>query len=302
MSPLALILVTLSTFTHALWNYLGKKRNPSAAFFEMTLLAATVCLSPILLFYFGKLSSIPLQVWGLLLLTGTFQSVYFIGLAGAYRHGELSIAYPLARALPVLIVTFGSIILKIGTPISTLGYGGIFLVVLGCLFIPIQTFGSIKLRSYLNLYCGLAFIAACGTAGYTLIDNEALRILREIPGSGLNPFEVAILYMVLETAFTAIVLGIYVLASPGDRLVFQQIQSTNWVFAAVTGIIINLTYGLVLAAMAFVTNVSYLAAFRELSIPIGAILGITLQKEPPHRPKIIGVGVVLVGLLLVGLT
>jgi uncharacterized membrane protein len=175
-------------------------------------------------------------------------------------------------------------------------------VVLGCLFIPIQTFGSIKLRSYLNLYCGLAFIAACGTAGYTLIDNEALRILREIPGSGLNPFEVAILYMVLETAFTAIVLGIYVLASPGDRLVFQQIQSTNWVFAAVTGIIINLTYGLVLAAMAFVTNVSYLAAFRELSIPIGAILGITLQKEPPHRPKIIGVGVVLVGLLLVGLT
>jgi uncharacterized membrane protein len=59
---------------------------------------------------------------------------------------------------------------------------------------------------------------------------------------------------------------------------------------------------LVLVAMAYVTNISYLAAFRELSIPIGAFLGITLQKEPAFKPKMLGIGLVLAGLILVGLT
>jgi drug/metabolite transporter (DMT)-like permease len=302
MSPIALLLVTISTISHALWKYMGKKRSPTAAFFEMTLLAATICLSPILLLYIGKIPFIPVQVWGMLLLTGICQSIYFWGLASAYRNGQLSIAYPLARSLPILIVTFISVIFSMGSPISVTGYLGIFLVVLGCLFIPLQSFRSVRLGSYLNLYCGMALVAACGTAVYTLIDNEALQTLRSLPEIGLNPVEMAILYMVLETAITAIVLGFFVLISPAERQLFQEIQSTTWRYAAVTGVIINITYALVLVAMAFVTNVSYVAAFRELSIPIGAILGISLQKEPPYRPKMIGVGIVLAGLLLVGLT
>jgi uncharacterized membrane protein len=43
------------------------------------------------------------------------------------------------------------------------------------------------------------------------------------------------------------------------------------------------------------------AAFRQLSIPIGAVLGLTLQQEPRYLPKIIGIGVVSVGLVLVGI-
>jgi len=289
MSLLALILVTISTFSHAFWNYLGKKRSPSAAFFELTLLAGTVCLSPILLIYFWKIAFIPMQVWELLLLTSVCQSVYFWGLAGAYRNGQLSIAYPLARSLPVLIVTLISVVFSLGTPISLPGYCGVFLVGMGCLFIPQKTIRSIKLSSYLNLSCGLALVAASGTAGYTLIDNESLRILRNLPDLGLNSIEIAIVYMVLETAITAIILGIYVLISRKERELFQQILPTTWRFAAVTGVIINLTYGLVLVAMAYVTNVSYVAAFRELSIPIGAVLGISLQKEPVYRLKIIGI-------------
>lgn len=61
------------------------------------------------------------------------------------------------------------------------------------------------------------------------------------------------------------------------------------------------TYGLVLAAMAYVSNVSYVAAFRQLSIPIGAVLGLTLQNEPRYRPKLLGIGIVSVGLVLVGI-
>ena len=67
-----------------------------------------------------------------------------------------------------------------------------------------------------------------------------------------------------------------------------------------TGVVILTTYGLVLASMAYVTNVSYVAAFRQLSIPIGAVLGFTLQQEPRYLPKLMGIGIVTVGLVLVG--
>jgi uncharacterized membrane protein len=61
------------------------------------------------------------------------------------------------------------------------------------------------------------------------------------------------------------------------------------------------TYGLVLASIAYVTNVSYVAAFRQLSFPIGAMLGFTLQQEPRYLPKVLGIVVVSIGLVLVGI-
>ncbi len=53
--------------------------------------------------------------------------------------------------------------------------------------------------------------------------------------------------------------------------------------------------------MAIVSNVSYVAAFRQLSIPIGAGFGIVLLKEPCHKPRICGVATILIGLIMVGM-
>jgi uncharacterized membrane protein len=53
--------------------------------------------------------------------------------------------------------------------------------------------------------------------------------------------------------------------------------------------------------MAYASNVSYIVAFRQLSIPLGALLGVWVQKEPAGLPKLLGVGVVFGGLILVGL-
>lgn len=84
----------ISTFSHAFWNYLGKGRSPSAAFFLLASSSAAGCLSPVLVYYRHALG-------GLLLLTGLFQGIYFIRLAGAYRFGQLSVAYPLVGLLLV---------------------------------------------------------------------------------------------------------------------------------------------------------------------------------------------------------
>ena len=51
--------------------------------------------------------------------------------------------------------------------------------------------------------------------------------------------------------------------------------------------------------MGFSKNISYVVAFRQLSIPLGAALGILVLKEPARAPKIAGVAVIFVGLMLV---
>lgn len=301
MTPTALILITISTLAHAFWNYLSQKSKPAAGFFELALLGAVVFFLPLLAFYAHALPAIPLSVWGWLLFTGLLQAIYFIGLAGAYRHGQLSIIYPLVRALPVLGITIISLCLGIGARLTPIGGLGIALVVLGCLFTPLPSFHSLNPRHYFNLACALALLAASGTIGYTLVDNEALSILRTTPGLSLTPIEVAFFYLELEMIFTALALGLYILFKPSERAVFGGQFRKRLRTAVSTGIIINTAYGLVLAAMAYVTNISYLSAFRQFSIPIGACLGIWLQKEPAGAPKISGITSILAGLVLITL-
>ena len=50
--------------------------------------------------------------------------------------------------------------------------------------------------------------------------------------------------------------------------------------------------------MGLVTNVSFIQAFRQLSLPIGVALGIVILKEKISLPKIIGVALLLAGLVL----
>ena len=60
-----------------------------------------------------------------------------------------------------------------------------------------------------------------------------------------------------------------------------------------------LGYSLVLIAMSFVKNVSYVVAFRQLSIPIGVILGAVILKERMYPLRVVGTAILFVGLVLV---
>ena len=53
--------------------------------------------------------------------------------------------------------------------------------------------------------------------------------------------------------------------------------------------------------MNYVTNINYVAAFRQLSIPLGAILGMSLLKEPRPPPKLVGVALIFKGLVVVAM-
>jgi drug/metabolite transporter (DMT)-like permease len=205
----------------------------------------------------------------------------------------------LARAVPVLLVAGVSLALGRGDQMAGLGMLGMGLVALGCLILPMPSFRSFQLKQYLTPCCLLALLAAVGTTGYTVIDDLALHQLRSPAGWGLSSVMTAYLYLPLQTGMTSLVLAVYCLLSPGERGRLGELRKGNWRSAALTGIIMMSNYGLVLTAMAFAADVSYISAFRQLSIPIGATLGVVVQGEPRHAPKVAGILVVLLGQILV---
>ncbi len=299
MTATAIVLITLSVFAHAGWNLLGK-RQPAVAYFFLATGASTLILIPLLWYDRTLLAWASPAIWALVGVTGLFQAIYFSGLAGAYRHGDMSLAYPLLRALPVLLITAISFLLGRGDQITPLGLMGILTVAAGCLILPLKSFRAIRLQDYLALCCLLALVAAFGTTGYTLVDDEALRRLRQslfwMPAPPVTLF-----YIALQTTSTSLWLALFTLFLPSERERLSKLWRNGRGQAALTGLVITGAYGLVLASMAYVSNVSYVAAFRQMSIPLGALLGIWLLKESPYRPKIIGVGVVSAGLALVAL-
>ena len=267
----------------------------------MASLASSLLFSPVLFTSWSEFKLIPPVVWGMILITGLVQAVYYIFLAAAYRSGDLSHIYPMARSLPVVFVALISVFLGRGDQVQPLAYLGFVLVTLGCILLPMPKFTELHPRHYWHKWVLFALLAAVCITAYTLIDDQSLRILRSLPASSMTNLTWSLLYVELEAVSITIFMFILILAWRPEREGFLHAQGKDWRTAFIMGFIITATYSLVLLAMAYVSNVSYVIAFRQLSIPIGALLGLLAGREKAGLPKLIGIAIIFLGLLLVSL-
>ncbi|MDP7399022.1 MAG: EamA family transporter [Lentisphaeria bacterium] len=296
----AIILVVISAVLHAGWNLLSKHGHPTASFFLLANLAGAALLLPVLIMSADVLDCFVTGRVGLLLLaTGFFMALYWAALAGAYRAGDMSVAYPLARSSPVIVVAVVTLILGRGDQVSGQCTIGIALVVAGCFLIPLKQFTDFGMRNYLCRICGLALLAAVGTAGYSMLDDEALRILRESPEISYSVVRTTLCYACFEALSASLWLTIFIVCRRDGRASLRRTAGAQKRDTFITGVSVYVTYSIVLIALAFVDNVSYVVAFRQLSIPLGAAFGIVALKEPGHRPKLAGILVMFSGLVLV---
>jgi drug/metabolite transporter (DMT)-like permease len=295
----AILLLLISAGLHASWNLLGKRQNPTTAFMLVANTLGLLILAPIVVISWETLGTFPPGVWGLLAFTGICQAVYYVALAGAYRTGDLSLTYPLIRAIPVLLVAWLSLLLGQGEPPSRLAIAGMVLIVAGCLILPMQRFAQFDLRLFWTGATALALLAALGTVGYSITDDRALRLLRS--GSGLTSenLTVTLIYAVLGGVSASLWGAAFVAMRREDRRQLVQMSRSDVRQAAIVGVFIFVGYSLVLVALALAPNVGYAVAFRQLSIPLGAIVAILVFKEPAFRPRLVGVALVFTGVLLV---
>jgi drug/metabolite transporter (DMT)-like permease len=297
----AILLIALSVLIHVGWNTLTKRQHPSAAFFLLATAFGTLLLAPAAALYAERIPLIPAEAWWTLLATGFCQALYMIGLAAAYRAGDMSVAYPLARSIPPLLVALAALPLGRADRIDPLCVVGIALITVGALLVPRQSFRELRWSDYWTPCCALAVVAAVGTAGYSLLDDHGLRLLRELPQTPFPNLEATLLYATFEGLSTALFLTLWVALQADERADLAALRRTGLWATARTGAGMYVGYALVLGAMAFVSDVSYVVGFRQLSVPLGALAGVYLLGEPGPPAKWTGVTLCFAGLLLVAL-
>ncbi|MDX1755417.1 MAG: EamA family transporter [Marinobacter sp.] len=298
MTLSAVLIVLLSALAHAGWNLFGKKVSPSGAFFWYSTLWSGVLTLPVLIGTADLLAHLDARVWLLVILTGFFQATYLSALAAAYRHGELSVVYPLARSSPLLILLVGTLFLGTAERITTAAVVGIVLIVGGCMVLPMQRFRDFRLANYRNLATLFALIAAASTAGYSLVDDAATAWMRNLLAGLALDAEVALVFVILQawSALAWLTLGLLMQAKEREQL---TVLMGSWRSTMAAGALILGTYALVVWAMAYAEDVSYVVAFRQISIPMGVALGWYFLGESLYPPKVLGVAIILAGLLLV---
>ncbi|HUX20731.1 MAG TPA: EamA family transporter [Spirochaetia bacterium] len=309
MTGTAVLLILISSVTHAGWNLLGKSHRASPAGFVIANLAGAALLLPFALSFGSIVRAIPAEVWLLLFLTGLFQTIYYASLAAAYRRGDMSVVYPLVRSIPIVLVTAVSLVLGRGSAISGLNLCGFVLIVAGAFLLPLQSFRGLSFNRYLGAWLPFALLAAAGTAGYSIVDSDSLHILRRIveaitsapqsPATIQAPWQAALVYSFFESLTSTIWLAVVLVPTrTGRQSLRGAFRGAELRGSALMGVGIYLTYTLVLISMGFVSDISYVVAFRQLSIPIGVTLGIMVLKEPPRLPRIVAAAVMVAGLAL----
>lgn len=297
MTPIALILLISSTFLHAAWNLIAKgngKNNFET--FKIAIIAGSFLLLPVMLVNVKIFSYLDLKSIVIILIAGFFQFLYYYSLNRSYSKGDLSLVYPVVRAVPVILVAFIRVF-AFGAELNALVIAGIILIMAGCLVIPFSRLNRENLGRFAHTFHIFVIITIIGTTGYTLVDDLGLRhftqIMPETPA-----YLRSICYLFLENLSSLIWMFLFT-SNNGNASLYREKKSL--VNGMKMGFGITITYLLVLISMNYVSDVSYVAAMRQLSIPIGVIVGFVVLKEPRYFPRILGMILIFGGLLAVSL-
>lgn len=274
MPATALGLALAAACVHALWNVLlARARDPEAAT-AVALLVAILAFAPVT----AAVWDVHAAVWPFLLGSGAFELAYFALLATAYRRVPLSVVYPLARGTaPVLVLVIGVAVLGKGT--SGGQAAGVCLVGAGVLLVR----GFRRSAGAGGVAFGLAI--ACCIAAYTLIDKHGVRHAAPIP------------YLELSMIGPSLVYAGWISRVKGRAALRAQLQPGN----VIAGLATFSAYALVLAALQRASAAS-VAAVRETSVVLTAVLAGTVLRERVGPGRFGGAVLVAAGIALLSLT
>lgn len=272
-------LVLLAALMHASWNALIKSGRDPALNTALLVGATALICAPLLPFVPPPAA----ESWPFILASVLVHQVYFALVAQAYRHGDLSFAYPLMRGLPpVFVAVAGSLLLPDDT--SPTLWLGVLCVSVGVLWIG----GFRRLLRHADARPALIALAAAAlVACYTLIDGMGVR-------RSHSPFGYALWLTVLAA------LPYVARVALGRRAALYRHAQAHWRRALVAGMLSVGAYVIVLWAMTR-APVAAVAALRETSVVFAALIGSLLLKEPFGRHRAAGACVIAAGIGLIRL-
>ncbi len=266
MSSLVAGLVLLSALMHAGWNYLVKRGADA----QLDTVGFAVGCSLIALFL---LPLVPLPDTACIpWLTASLvvHTAYFLSLAEAYRHADLSLTYPLMRGLaPILLAGLSPLA---GELITQVQMAGILLIGLG-IGLPAWAGKPWVESNRKGLYIGIfnAFIIAI----YTLVDGMGVRHSANAASYTL--------WLFLFNSWGILAVMTY---RRGFSSISQHLRH-GWAITLTGSAMSMASYGIVLWAMTQ-ASIPAVASLREISVVFAALLGIFLLKEQMGRWRVLG--------------
>ena len=293
MSLSAILLVFLSALCHSAWNLLAKSSGGPIAFMRQALRFSALCYAPLFLIFLFLVDYSPLYL-ACIAGSGLAVGLFLFCLSKAYQYGQVSVAYPIARSFPILVVTW--VLCLWGVTPSAIGLLGILLIVGGCFVLPMAhfTFGpeGFSIVNYLNRSCFWALLAALATSIFAVIDKYAAV---QMPTS---PTDLAIYsrvnYVYLQNLVALLVMETCTL---GLKQPYPAAHRYRALFA---GLIFLLSYSLIVMALTS-DPVSYVVSFRQVSILITALISMFWIERQMSAPRLVGVATIFIGVVLVGL-
>ena len=289
MSAFVVFLILISCFMHAGWNLIARRQREEAAFFRRMLVLILVAGFVPALISEVLTHSITQKAWLFLLGSSVCCGLYYYFLARAYEASDFSVAYPVARALPVILVGLADI-LRARYP-TAIGWIGMLMVVAGCIMTPMDSLRRINVKQHLTKASIWMGLTALGTVGYTMFDKMASETLARGPATAAR-------YGYMFFAISGIVYCIVLRLSRshksnGSRVIWWQVG---------LGALCNFgAYWLVLWAYQLSERASYIVAFRQFSIAIGVVLALIIYKERNAVVRLTATGLIVAGLLIIGL-
>lgn len=291
MGAVELTLVLVSATLHAGWNFVNKSSRDPLAF--SLAMGATEFLPIVALLPFFDPTEVPTPVWWLGVASGVSHAVYFYGLAKAYEHGDLSLAYPISRSGPAF-VPLAAIVL-FGERLSVGGGIGVLVVLAGAWLV--QTNGAVRLEAFRERSAGWAYLALAASVVFSLVDKEAMTRLSAAPWTGAAPRSVVFYFLfcaIYGTVFVPLV------AREVGRARLRVVVREEFGRIAGASVAGFASYGLILEALR-TALVSYVVAVRQVSVLLAVAFAIAWLGERPGRARIIGATATVAGIALIAL-
>ncbi len=285
MTGLAIALVLGAAAIHASWNYILKKSGGGVGFVWTFAALSSLFYAPVAvgIVAWTKFELTPLAL-ACIAASAVLHTAYYLLLDRGYRHGDLSVIYPLARATGPLLTIVVAIAL-LGERPGAVALAGAALVVGGAFFLAASP--SRLRRPGAMRGVGFALLTGCMIASYTIVDKQGVSAALIPP-------------LVLDWGAN---LGRVIVMTP---LAMRRADEVRAAWRGKRGAVVAvavlcpLSYIMVLTAMAF-TPVSYVAPAREISILFAALMGAHWLREGDVARRILAAIAMALGVVALAL-
>ncbi|MFK4259932.1 EamA family transporter [Agrobacterium tumefaciens] len=287
MAFASLLLVVLASFIHASWNLLAKRAASVGPIFVFAYnLIACVAYAPWVAYLLIQGDGIA-WTWvgvGFVIMSGLIHLAYSLCLQRGYQVADLSVVYPVARGTGPMLSTIGAFLI-LGEIPSGQGVVGLLFVVAGIGLIATQ--GGLSAFRRPGGQAGVRWGATTGglIASYTVVDAFAVKTLGIAPVV-LDWFSNLLRFFLLSPL---------VIANPHRAI---EAMRGYWLIAIGVGLLSPLSYILVLAALTSGAPLSLVAPMREMSMMVGALMGMLILREKVGPWRLAGCGVLIAGVIL----